>query len=1238
VGERMKFGRPWNVEGIRPRARETARAAARRSGMTVGEWLNSVIIEQAAEEGISPLHAGAGIGDHDPDRADEELAAINNRLADLTRQLDRIERGGTGVLSSREYAEHSGERPKERSGESTPRQLAEAIARLDQRLDQMITEGHSAAGEIERRVLSVDRALQGLGRARMQAAFLEPTPADHVAQQPASHGDITAIAAPTAFEQAARRTSDLAGLEQHLHRISHQIDSLARPCDANAAAEALRADLADIKQTLREAMPSRAVEAIESEIRRLAERMDSDRNRGVDPATLANLERGLAEVRDVLRGLTPAERLVGFDQAVQILSRKIDVLAAGNQDPHVLQQIDVAVGGLRGIISQVASGDALASVASDVRLLAEKLERIDPAGNDILHNLEKRIASIADALETVRIATGRTVPRLDAMMSTLNDKLDRMQGPGHRPPASAQLEDRITTLVEKLDASEARLTHLGSIERGLTDLAVHLEEFRTRSAQAPGPAPPAASAAPGQAVEALKHHVAELKQTQSAAERRTEDSLETVHGTIGHVVDRLATIESDLRRVAQPTIPAARDPVEWNPVSGATPVAVTAATTTTQVGSSRLGHLEMPISGKPEIGAGSSRLGHLETPMSSNPETGAHAPSDETRAWTVDRLAQSDRAPARDQAEGKPVGVAEIAPNNVQTADHFTQSRLPSAKSDSITADGAPAQTALLGEIARVLSQPVSDPSVPSPSAPASAKPSDAMIVTTFGPPPTKETLQSARLTPSATRQPIDPALPPDTPLEPGMGKQRVEASKAGRVSPPPQEIIASNGPVDPTPRAEFIAAARRAAQAAAGGRADTRTIRDEAPSAPGKTLTQRVKSLFVGGGVLLIVVGLLRFGFDVLDLGTRAANDDVGSTRQAAKAAARPSPIDPAPAEADAGVAVVSGLKAEQARSAALAHFLSRASSLEASLAAHAPQVLNDLGVGATASAGRPDGKSGTSSSNPVNGPAVGDITGAIPPPSTSQNVSSPTAAKVPETDQSPAPIAGTALQAALAAGNPAAAYEMGCRYAEGRGMAANLGQAALWFDRAAKAGSIPALFRLAALYEKGDGLKKNLQEARQLYIAAAEKGHAKAMHNLAVLYTEGVDGKPNYTVAAQWFSKAASYAIPDSQYNLGVLYARGIGVELNLTESYKWFALAAAQGDRDAAQKRDDVAARLDAPSLEAARLAVQTFVAETQPLAATASPAPSGGWDQMMSGAALPKAKPATRVTVPQQKVLL
>lgn len=45
----MKSGGPWNLRGLRPEARAAAREAARRSGMSVGEWLNTVI-EPIAEE------------------------------------------------------------------------------------------------------------------------------------------------------------------------------------------------------------------------------------------------------------------------------------------------------------------------------------------------------------------------------------------------------------------------------------------------------------------------------------------------------------------------------------------------------------------------------------------------------------------------------------------------------------------------------------------------------------------------------------------------------------------------------------------------------------------------------------------------------------------------------------------------------------------------------------------------------------------------------------------------------------------------------------------------------------------------------------------------------------------------------------------------------------------------------------------------------------------------------------
>jgi localization factor PodJL len=41
----MTSGAPWSVKGIDPKAREVAKDLARRSGMTLGEWLNRVILE-----------------------------------------------------------------------------------------------------------------------------------------------------------------------------------------------------------------------------------------------------------------------------------------------------------------------------------------------------------------------------------------------------------------------------------------------------------------------------------------------------------------------------------------------------------------------------------------------------------------------------------------------------------------------------------------------------------------------------------------------------------------------------------------------------------------------------------------------------------------------------------------------------------------------------------------------------------------------------------------------------------------------------------------------------------------------------------------------------------------------------------------------------------------------------------------------------------------------------------------
>ena len=74
----MKFGVPWNVKGVRPEVRDSARQAARRNGMSVGEWLNHVIAERSS----------GGEPDEHHDDFDGESASERERL---TERIDRLD-------------------------------------------------------------------------------------------------------------------------------------------------------------------------------------------------------------------------------------------------------------------------------------------------------------------------------------------------------------------------------------------------------------------------------------------------------------------------------------------------------------------------------------------------------------------------------------------------------------------------------------------------------------------------------------------------------------------------------------------------------------------------------------------------------------------------------------------------------------------------------------------------------------------------------------------------------------------------------------------------------------------------------------------------------------------------------------------------------------------------------------------------------------------------------------------
>ncbi len=456
-------------------------------------------------------------------------------------------------------------------------------------------------------------------------------------------------------------------------------------------------------------------------------------------------------------------------------------------------------------------------------------------------------------------------------------------------------------------------------------------------------------------------------------------------------------------------------------------------------------------------------------------------------------------------------------------------------------------------------------------------------------------------------RASVAPELPPDHPLEPGTRPAVRPASPSERIAASESAISGIKTAPEPANSTNFIAAARRAAQAAAAaqasGKANVKPAKAKvaaSPTAPsgdnGKapkppsTITSKIRSLLVGASVVMIVLGSFKMAMTLLD----------GSSAPQLPARQNPAPSAPAKPAAQ-----------QSANSAAAAPAMPSLT---------APTPINRQSYNPPAPAGN-----FASTPIPQTPAASGDVTGSIPAASPPLST-----VQVPSTETLPDAIGGPVLRTAALRGDPTAAYEIGVRYAEGKGITPNMEEAAKWYGRAAQGGIVPAIFRLGTLYEKGMGVKKDTTIAQRYYMQAADRGNAKAMHNLAVLYADGGGNGSDYKTAAQWFRKAADHGVADSQFNLGILYARGIGVERNLAESYKWFSLAAAQGDVDAGHKRDDIAKQLDAQSLAAAKLAVQTFAPEQQPNDAVNVATPPGGWDAPAQATAAKPARPIRRAS--------
>ncbi|NKL53130.1 peptidoglycan-binding protein [Rhizobium leguminosarum] len=1052
--------------------------------------------------------------------------------------------------------------PALRAGDDTMTEIAQALVNLRQDLKRDISEGVTREMNALRTELREIKTNAGDGR------FADDMRADmgRLAQS------ITQLTGRSAAPEAT-------GLREDFEELRSLMDGLARE-------DSLR-HMENRWDGFEHRLAALDTEGLQEELVSLAYRLDDIKRHiggmGESPAVRA-LEDKLISIATAMEHFgnmiqphdrVMSEQFAAMDMRLDEISRAIAASGrtATANDPGLMQRLESRLAALADQID-LMSHDAASRVnpadelAMRLEALTGRVEELTKA--EATSRLDERLEHLSYLLER----TQETAPQADltGTLSDISRKIDALEN-GAVNDALAQRLDHLARRIDEMayqqqaPAAVVDDSAFQRLEGRLSDIAARLEESTSAAPTDP------------HALKNLEDQIANLSALMSAP-RESAAIPPEFDQRMGAIEDYMATSDEYI-------IEAARQAAE----------AVVEAY-------SRHGGPQgvMPAADMSALTALAEDLRHLED-LSRDSEERTHKTFQalhETLVHIADRLdgmgdrgrpaAQMPIADVDFDVDPYALMVAEAEMNRTPAAAP-TGKASPVIRTAEVTAEAAapaqataPAQTNAMSGTSAIAIEAATRTTETAATSAGTQAPAKASLLASLG----KRLLPAKKAESRTTERPmIDPApsidptdvVPTDAAnelLEPGSGApdvkkilERVRASQSA----------ARGKPAGETDRADYIAAARRAAQAAAmevdanpkqaAGKAEKKGANaDKAGKASDKTgktsafSRYRRPILLAVGAVLLAIMAfpLAR----TLTTGERAPQPPAEVS--ALTGAENPAPAlpDATPAQPDAAAL---GTTAPAADATPPVAEQAQPEATPPDAGEHLTDVTPLDGEGAATLA--PPGPSG----------AAQETSGFVP--------NAPAAAAPAPAITVPDTVQPKSLADAASGGDALALFEIGARYSDGRnGMTVDQKQAASWYQIAADKGFAPAEYRLGSMYEKGNGVERDIAKAKGFYEQAANQGNASAMHNLAVLYASGALGQQDYATAASWFTKAANLGITDSQFNLAILCARGNGVPADLEESYKWFAIAAKGGDKDAAQKRDEVAKAMKPDQLERAR----------------------------------------------------
>ena len=545
----MKPGIPWSVKGIEPEVREAAKIAARRAGLTVGEWLNSVILDQ--NEQIDSLGAAITSQLARPSAPPAEAAPPAQRPARAENLREETARQEDSALRLQDIARQlSALAQKER--DSAPfeppvppparQEEEEAFARLLERIDDNERQTVEALSAVNERLSTLAQQLAGMPRA---PRYERPEDVPGYAMLEAAIRNVVEHIAGS-----ERRSRDaLSDIQNRLSALAEQATRRAEHDEPRAAA--LVADLdrrvADVASRLQRAerlVQSGIPEDVRRELSDLGLRMEDVRAAGA--ATLRESEaRILARLKDVevQQGQSATLSDVGQMRGeIGSLSRLIEEVGDAAASERDIQALRVA---LEQLSARVAQGPDLRPLADMDRRLSEMGRKLDSVSA-----IEHRVASLDERLEEVLHVQA-----------------------GH-PVALGVMEQNLASFGERVGRTEQQLRNIETMERAIRQLFDSLEQSRDESNRAAEEAATrAAEEAAGRAVaramslsvpqgpspelKALEQGLQAVRDSAAAADRRNQQTLGAVQDTLAQIVAKIAQLESIPPALAPQAMPDA---------------------------------------------------------------------------------------------------------------------------------------------------------------------------------------------------------------------------------------------------------------------------------------------------------------------------------------------------------------------------------------------------------------------------------------------------------------------------------------------------------------------------------------------------------------------------------------------------------------------------------------------------------------------------------------------------------